>query len=71
MTLLILQAFFSNFETTFYGNPKHCYVIQIVANTFLKDEPLFPTGGNVAFFSGLKWTYLGFGVSEGVKFFLL
>ena len=43
------------------------------APKWLKDEPLFPTGGggNVAFFSGLKWTYLGFGVSEGVKFFLL
>ena len=35
-------------------------------------NPFSQQGGkNVAFFGGLKWPYLGFGVSEEVKFFLL
>ena len=35
-------------------------------------NPFSPqVGENVAFFGGLKWPYLGFGVFEEVKFFLL
>ena len=35
-------------------------------------NPFSPQGGgNVAFFGGLKWTYLGFGMSEGVKIFFV
>ena len=34
-------------------------------------NPFSPQGGKCAFWGWLKWPYLGFGVSEEVKFFLL